>query len=169
MREGVQATCVGMLVVDGTLLGCRYVVSAHPRSVEVMNTITLTSAQSIPLPGAMDVVRFYPCPSNIGGSGSGSGSGAGVGVGVGAGAGQGRGGVDDTEHVLVVCPRNVFVLRMVPLVMQVAALVSCRPAQFEEALALCEYSSNYGGGVRCLSAMRACASFHAARRWFSDS
>ena len=124
-----------------TRASCRYVVSALPRSVEVHNTLTMSSAQSIPLPGAVCVLGFQAAASS-GGGGHGSGAGAGAGAGAGGGGGASAG----PEHLLVVCPNDLFVLRMVPLVMQVADLVSRRPPEFEEALALCEHCR--GDGVR---------------------
>ena len=98
----------------------------------------MSLAQSVPLPGAISVTAFLPHTTRFDGGGSGAGAGAG------AGSGAEPSTSRTPEHVLVVCPNDVFVLRMVPLVMQVAALVSRRPAEFEEALALCEHCHSEG-------------------------
>ena len=119
-------------------VACSYVVSAHPRAIEVHNILTMSLAQSVPLPGAISVTAFLPHTTRFDGGGSGAGAGAG------AGSGAEPSTSRTPEHVLVVCPNDVFVLRMVPLVMQVAALVSRRPAEFEEALALCEHCHSEG-------------------------
>ena len=106
-----------------------------PKQVEVHNVLTMGLAQATRLPGAVYATKFDALDGSgrartvgdgdgdaddAGDAAAGGGAGAGAGAGAAAaGSASPRPANTQPEHMLIVCPNDLIVLRMVPLVLQV--------------------------------------------------
>lgn len=118
-----------------------YVLSQLSRRIEVHSSITTNLAQTIPI---ANVVTITNCTVGDGGGGGASGVAGGAGGDSAAESDVPKLFAPEREGFVVAGLRDVYLLRMVPLMMQVAALMSRVPPDFVETLRLVEHCA---GGV----------------------